>query len=348
MSGSAMRDVLLLRRAFGLATRGPQPDPNPRVGAVILAADGHVVGEGYHKGAGTPHAEAEALAAAGDAARGGTCYVSLEPCNHNGRTPPCSQALLDAGIARVVVSSRDPNPVARGGVDTLREGGVEVCSGLLADESRALNREWSTALSRGRPFVTWKFASTLDGRVAAPDGTSRWITGEAARDDVHQRRALAGAVLVGTGTALTDDPHLTVRRPDGTLAEQQPLRVVMGQRCDRIPADARVRDACADTLFLPTRDPQAALRALAEREIRHVFCEGGPTLAAAFFRAGLVDEVVAYIAPALLGAGKSSLGDLGLTNIEETLRLIPNHVARLGEDIRVLATPKRHTPKESC
>lgn len=341
-----MRDVLLLRRAFDLAARGPRCDPNPRVGAVILGADGRVAGEGYHRGAGTPHAEAEALAAAGAAARAGTCYVSLEPCNHTGYTPPCAQALLDAGIARVVLSSRDPNPVARGGVETLREGGVQVCTGLLAQESWALNREWSKAVSTGRPFVTWKLASTLDGRVAALDGSSRWITGQAARDDVHQRRALAGAVCVGTGTVLTDDPHLTVRRPDGTLACKQPLRVVIGTRCDRIPADARVRDECAPTLFLPTRDPQAALRALAQREIRHVFCEGGPTLAAAFLRAGLVDEVVAYIAPALLGAGASSLGDLGLTTIDETLRLIPNHVARLGEDIRVIATPERRTPKE--
>ncbi|WP_168583749.1 bifunctional diaminohydroxyphosphoribosylaminopyrimidine deaminase/5-amino-6-(5-phosphoribosylamino)uracil reductase RibD [Gephyromycinifex aptenodytis] len=343
-----MRDVLMLRRTFALAAQGPQADPNPRVGAVILDAQAHVAGEGFHGGAGTPHAEAQALAAAGPAARGGTCYVSLEPCNHTGRTPPCAQALIEAGIVRVVVASRDPNPIARGGLETLRRHGVEVVEGLLAQESRALNREWSHALITGRPFVTWKFASTLDGRVAAADGTSRWITGDAARADVHARRARCGAVMVGTGTVLTDDPALTVRGPDGELAQRQPLRVVMGQRCPQIRADARVRSDEAPTLLLPTRDPAAALAELAAREVRHVFCEGGPTLAAALLREGLIDEVVAYLAPALLGAGAGSLGDLGITTIEDTVRLIPTDVTQLGRDIRVIATPRRHTPKESC
>jgi len=330
------RDAALMRRALALAAGGPEADPNPRVGAVVLDREGTVVGEGFHRGAGTPHAEVEALRAAGSRAAGGTAVVTLEPCNHQGRTGPCAGALVDAGVARVVFAQRDPNPRAAAGASTLRAAGVEVAGGLLADEAAALNRAWTFAVSHGRPMVTWKFAATLDGRSAAADGTSRWVTGPAARADVHELRARCDAILVGTGTVLADDPQLTVRRPDGSLRDRQPLRVVMGERA--VPEGARVLDAAAETLLLPGRDPALALKALADKEIRHVWLEGGPTLAAAFVTAGLVDEVVAYLAPALLGAGPAAVGDLGIRTIDDAVRLVPRDVTTIGDDIRVVAT----------
>jgi diaminohydroxyphosphoribosylaminopyrimidine deaminase / 5-amino-6-(5-phosphoribosylamino)uracil reductase len=330
------RDLAPMRRALELAARGPVADPNPRVGAVILDEAGEVVGEGFHHGAGTPHAEVEALRAAGGRAVGGTAVVTLEPCNHLGRTGPCAQALLDAGVARVVYGQADPNPLAAAGAETLRAAGVPTCGGVLAEEAQALNRAWTFAVTHGRPMVTWKFAATLDGRSAASDRTSRWITGEAARADVHELRARCDAILVGTATVLADDPQLTVRRPDGTLHDRQPLRVVMGRR--PIPAGARVLDEAAPTLHLTERDPAVALKVLADREMRHVWLEGGPTLAAAFLAAGLVDEVVAYLAPVLLGAGPTAVGDLGIRTIDHALRLEPREVTTIGPDLRVVAT----------
>lgn len=310
-----------MRRALALAASAGRTLPNPQVGCVLLADDGSTVAEGLHRGAGTPHAEADALAAAGDRARGTTAVVTLEPCNHTGRTGPCAEALLAAGVRRVVFAQADPNPVAAGGAATLRAGGVEVVGGLRADEAAALNRRWTRALEHGRPFVTWKLATTLDGRSAAADGTSRWITSPAARADVHRLRAEHDTVLVGTGTVLADDPQLTVRDAAGRDLERvaQPLRAVMGERV--LPDDRRVLDDAAATVVLPTRDPAAALAALAARERRAVLLEGGPTLAAAFLRAGLVDEVVAYVAPVLLGAGTPTLGDLGIATIADAVRL---------------------------
>src|SRR6476661_2688693 len=203
-----------MRRALQLAASGPWPDPNPRVGCVVVAADGTVVGEGFHHGAGTPHAEVEALRAAGEAARGATAYVTLEPCSHSGRTGPCTEALVAAGVARVVFAQSDPNPDAAGGAERLHAAGVQVSGGVLADEAADLNERWGRTVLLGRPLVTWKVATTLDGRSAAADGTSQWVTGEEARADVHGLRATRDAVLVGTGTALVDDPRLTVRMPD--------------------------------------------------------------------------------------------------------------------------------------
>lgn len=331
------QDDAFMRRALELAARGPLADPNPRVGAVVVGADGRVLGEGAHAGAGTPHAEVVALAQAGAAARGGTAYVTLEPCDHTGRTGPCSVALAAAGIRRVVFGQGDPNPLARGGAGTLRAAGVDTTAGVLAAECHALNEPWTLAVSRGRPFVTWKLACTLDGRSAAADGTSRWITGAEARADVHDLRAACGAVLVGTGTVLADDPWLTVRRADGRLRERQPLRVVMGVR--PIPPTARVLDDAADTLVLPEREPEAVLKTLHDKDIRHVWLEGGPRLAASFLRAGLVDEVIAYVAPALLGAGPAAVGDLGIPTIDRAARLEFTDVVRVGADVRLRARP---------
>ncbi|HET9420408.1 MAG TPA: bifunctional diaminohydroxyphosphoribosylaminopyrimidine deaminase/5-amino-6-(5-phosphoribosylamino)uracil reductase RibD, partial [Nocardioides sp.] len=218
-----------MMRALELAaTPGVPLGPNPRVGCVLLDDTGLTVAEGYHRGAGTPHAEADALARAGEAARGATAVVTLEPCNHTGRTGPCAEKLVAAGVRRVVFAQPDPNPVAAGGGGTLRAAGVEVASGLLEDRARALNAVWTFAVDHQRPFVTWKFATTLDGRSAAADGTSRWVSSRAARIDTHRLRALCDAMLVGTNTVAVDDPQLTVRDEQDQPLPHQPLRTVMG------------------------------------------------------------------------------------------------------------------------
>jgi diaminohydroxyphosphoribosylaminopyrimidine deaminase/5-amino-6-(5-phosphoribosylamino)uracil reductase len=341
MTVAQLREIEAMRVALDRAARGPAHGPNPRVGCVILDAGGEVAAVGHHRGAGTLHAAVAALTAAatsGRDVRGGTAVVTLEPCAHTGRTGPCAQALLDAGVTRVVIAATDPNPLAAGGAELLRSGGVDVETGVLAAESVALNRRWTAALATGRPFVTWKYAATLDGRSAAADGTSRWITGPAARADVHARRAEADAVLVGTGTVLVDDPQLTVRDTDGVPARRQPLRVVLGER--PVPGTARVLDDAAETLLITHRDPAKALAELHDREVRHVWLEGGPTVAAAFWRAGLVDEVLAYLAPALLGAGAAAVADLGIDTIDRAARLVTTDVRRLGDDVLIVAEPR--------
>ncbi len=333
-----------MRRALALAvTPGVPLGPNPRVGCVLLAPDGTTVAEGFHRGAGMPHAEVEALRAAGDSARGTTAVVTLEPCNHTGRTGPCSQALIAAGVRRVVFAQTDVNPVAEGGAARLRDAGIDVEAGLLADEARATNRTWTFAVEHGRPFVTWKFATTLDGRSAAVDGTSRWVSSRAARLDTHRLRGLCDTMLVGTHTVEVDDPELTVRDEVDEPVAHQPLRAVMGLR-DLAP-DRRILNDRAETLHLRTRDPREALATLFERDRQHVFLEGGPTLARAFLAAGLVDEVVAYVAPMLLGAGRSAVADLGITTIDDARHLHVTDVTVLqghdGEDtnVRLTMTP---------
>jgi diaminohydroxyphosphoribosylaminopyrimidine deaminase/5-amino-6-(5-phosphoribosylamino)uracil reductase len=345
VSASPAERAAMLRALELAATPGVPTGPNPRVGCVLLAPDGTTVAEGHHRGAGTAHAEADALARAGDRARGTTAVVTLEPCNHTGRTGPCAQALVAAGVARVVFAQADTSAVAAGGAETLRAAGIDVEGGLLADEARALNRGWTFAAEHGRPFVTWKFATTLDGRSAAADGTSRWVSSPAARRDTHRLRARCDTILVGTGTVLVDDPQLTVRdEQDRPLPrEQQLLRAVMGLR--ELPRDRRVLDDAAETVVLPTRDPQEALAALDARGRHHVFLEGGPTLAAAFLAAGLVDEVVAYVAPMLLGAGRSAVADLGIATIADALHLDVGDVTVLGEgaetNVRLTMTPAK-------
>jgi diaminohydroxyphosphoribosylaminopyrimidine deaminase/5-amino-6-(5-phosphoribosylamino)uracil reductase len=267
--------------------------------------------------------------------------VTLEPCDHTGRTGPCSQALVDAGVERVVFAQPDPNPVAQGGEARLRAAGVDVDFGLMEREARALNRAWTFGLEHGRPFVTWKLATTLDGRSAAPDGSSQWVTGEQARRDVHALRAHCDAILVGTGTVERDDPHLTVRDEIGEPVERQrqPLRVVMGNR--ELPATCRVLDDAADTVQLRTHDPRAVLEELHARGRQHLFLEGGPTVAAAFVRAGVVDEVVAYVAPKLLGGGLNAVAELDVTSIGGAVDLQLLDVTRLGDDIRLTLQPRR-------
>lgn len=328
-----------MERAVELAAKGPVNGPNPRVGCVILAPKGpdgrrRVLAEGFHAGAGTAHAEAAAVAHArtNDVdLQGSTAVVTLEPCAHHGRTGPCTEALIDAGVAEVAYAVDDPNPLARGGATVLRDADVRVSSGMGADAVEDLLRVWLTAVRRGTPYVTAKIAVSLDGKVAAPDGTSRWITGPQARAHAHEVRAQVDAIAVGTGTVLADDPALTARTPDGTLAGSQPLRVVMGLR--GIPAAARVRGPRAPLLHLRTHDLDEALADLAGRGIRHLLVEGGPGLTTAFLRAGLVDELHAYVAPVLLGAGKSAVGDLGVRTIGQALRWSTVDAQRVGDDV---------------
>ena len=320
--------------------------PNPSVGAMILDAGGRIVGGGHTARVGGPHAEVQALSMARGLARGGTAVVTLEPCDHVGRTGPCTTALIEAGVARVVVGVRDPDPVAAGGVETLRAAGVDVEVGVRADEAAHALRYWLTAIRRSRPYVIWKYAATLDGRSAAADGTSKWITSEAARADVHALRATVDAVVAGVGTVLADDARLTVR---DSRARRAPLRVVVDSS-GRTPGNALVRDGAAATWIATaaevgaTRDGRvdlhALLAALYARGVRGVMLEGGPTLAGKFLAEGLVDEVVGYIAPKLLGAGANALGPAGVTGIDGAMDFEITDVTRLGPDLRLTAVPK--------
>jgi len=324
----------LMRRALALAERGPATGVNPQVGCVLVNDAGEIVAEGWHRGAGTPHAEVDALSKVADAT-GLTAIVTLEPCNHTGRTGPCSVALIEAGVAKVVYSVSDPNPQAGGGAERLRAAGSEVTGGVLADDTEELLHPWLTAVRLGRPFVTVKWASSLDGRAAAADGTSQWITGTAARQHVHERRALADAIVVGTGTVLADDPSLTARGDAGELMEHQPVPVVIGERA--VPADARLRSHPAGLIETGSRDLGAVLADLYDRDIRRVFVEGGPTLASAFIEAGLADEYLVYLAPTLIGGPKLAVTDLGVTTIADQRRLTITGLDRLGDDIVITA-----------
>lgn len=325
-----------LDRAAACALRGPARDRNPRVGCVLVAPSGEVVGEGHHAGAGTPHAEVRALEDAGPRARGATAYVTLEPCHHHGRTGPCSRALVEAGVAAVVYAVPEPTSRATGGAAWLADQGVRVEHHPHA-RSAALVADWVRAADLGRPHVTWKVASTLDGRVAAADGTSRWITSPEARRAAHLLRADVDAVVVGTGTALADDPALTARDAEGRDLPRQPLRVVVGHR--PLPAGSRLARGPEPALHLRTHDPVEVLRTLGERGVRSVLLEGGPTLGGAFWTAGCVDELLVHLAPALLGAGPTGVPDLGIATIGEAARLHLVDVARVGPDLALRLVP---------
>ena len=333
---AAMRAALLLGEAAVGAT-----SPNPPVGAVILDETGHVVGEGQTRAAGGEHAEVVALRAAGAAARGGTAVVTLEPCNHTGATPPCVDALIQAGVARVIYAVEDPTPVAGGGSQRLAEAGIAVKGGVLAEDAEAGALMWWLRATRlGRPYVIWKAATTLDGRVAAADGTSRWISSPVSLADAHELRGRVDAIAVGSGTVLSDDPSLTVRGPGGTLADRQPIRVVLDRR-GRVGPEARVRDDAARTLVLRTAAPPFALKALWDEGVRSVLLEGGPTVAGAFVDAGCVDEVLLYVAPKLLGAGPVSLRDAGIGTLADAVQLDIIEAVLLGGDLRIRAAVTR-------
>ncbi len=358
-----VHDRVCMARALRLAERGRYTTaPNPRVGCVIVRG-GEVVGEGWHERAGGPHAEVVALAAAGAAARGATAYVSLEPCCHHGRTGPCTEALLEAGVARVVYGADDPNPRVSGeGAARLRAAGIEVPGGLLADQSERLNAGFVTRMRRGRPRVTLKTASSLDGATAMTSGESRWITGEAARRDVQRLRAASCAIVTGVGTVLADDPRLTVRGDQFGAAPRQPLRVVLDSRL-RTPADAQVcaahgallvhgpdatrpaaLPAAAQCVEVPRGpaglDLAAVLAVLAEREVNDVLVEAGPEVGGAFLDAGLVDELVIYLAPHIMGSeSRRQFVTPGRTRLAERGELDVIDVRQLGPDIRITARP---------
>ncbi|KUI11894.1 bifunctional diaminohydroxyphosphoribosylaminopyrimidine deaminase/5-amino-6-(5-phosphoribosylamino)uracil reductase [Mycobacterium sp. GA-1285] len=310
--------------------------PNPPVGAVILDKDGEVAGVGATEPPGGPHAEVVALRRAGDRAAGGTAVVALEPCNHHGRTPPCVDALVRAGISAVAYAVADPNPIAAGGAARLSAEGLAVTAGVLAEAvTGGPLREWLHKQRTGSPHVTWKFATSVDGRSAAADGTSQWITSEAARADVHRRRAVADAIVVGTGTVFVDDPALTARLPDGTLADRQPLRVVVGER--EISQEARVLNDDSRTMVIRTHDPHEVIKALADRT--DVLLEGGPTLAGAFLRAGVIDRILAYVAPILLGGPITAVDDVGVLSIAHAQRWRFDGVEPIGPDVLLSLIP---------
>ncbi|MFW0790503.1 bifunctional diaminohydroxyphosphoribosylaminopyrimidine deaminase/5-amino-6-(5-phosphoribosylamino)uracil reductase RibD [Gordonia sp. CPCC 205333] len=311
--------------------------PNPPVGAIILDAAGGVVGIGRTARAGGPHAEVMALRAAGERAQGGTAVVTLEPCNHTGRTGPCSQALLDAGVSAVYYGVADPNPTAAGGATTLAAAGVRVLGGADLDPElvelvrTGPLRAWLHRQRTGLPLVTAKIAATVDGRIAAPDGTSQWITGEQARAFAHERRGQIDAIVVGTGTVRIDNPSLTARYPDGVLREHQPTRIVLGS--SEIAAGSRILDESAPTRRLRTHNPLDVLAAVPDA--LWVLVEGGPQVIGAFLAADVVDEIDLYLAPAILGAGRSAVEIGSATTISDLRRFTFGEQRMLGDDLLI-------------
>jgi diaminohydroxyphosphoribosylaminopyrimidine deaminase/5-amino-6-(5-phosphoribosylamino)uracil reductase len=364
-------DHLYMARALQLAARGLySTDPNPRVGCVLVK-DGQVVGEGWHARAGEPHAEVHALRAAGAAAAGATAYVSLEPCSHQGRTPPCCDALIAAGVARVVAALEDPNPkVAGEGLERLRAAGIATEAGLLAAEAEALNPGFCKRMRTGLPWVRVKLAMSLDGSTAMASGESQWITGEHARRDVQRLRARSSAIVTGSGTLLADDPALNVRLEaeelSGVAPVRQPLRVVLDRKLRTSPeakllqqegpvliltasedgAATRALQAVGADVALCAEseeglDLEAVLRELAARECNEVLVESGPTLAGAFVQAGLVDELIVYLAPHLMGADARGLLRLpGLVRMEQRIELEIRDIRAVGRDWRINARPR--------
>ena len=319
-------EILTDTQAMGLAldkARKGVRGANPLVGAVIVDAIGQLLSTGWHRGDGSPHAEADALAKAREAGinvRGARMYVTLEPCNHTGRTGPCSVAIAKAGIAEVIYAYADTTEGAAGGATYLRSQGITVRGGVLENEAYALNARWFAAATGKRPFVTAKIASSLDGYIAATDGTSQWITGEEARTDGHTLRARADAIMVGTGTVQADNPQLTARTGTGQPTEHQPLRVVVGESALLEGSHLAHSVAEGSALHYRTRDLATVLTDLHARGVCHLMVEGGPTLISALIRTNLVDELYWYRAPLLLGAGKPALGDLGITSLDQAGR----------------------------
>ena len=368
MKSPAPDDLRHMARAIALAKRGLNTtDPNPRVGCVLVK-DGRVVGEGWHQRAGELHAEVHALNAAGDDARGATAYVSLEPCCHHGRTPPCSQALIKAGVQRVVAAMPDPNPrVASKGFAELEQAGVRVDIGTLRAEAEQINPGFISRMTRGRPYARVKLAASLDGRTALASGESKWITGEPARADVQRLRARSSAILTGIGTVLADDPSLTVRDLD---IGRQPLRVVLDSHLQMPPkarmlslpgatlvvavtADkgeaAALRAAGAEVLFLPGEadavDLAALFQHLAERAVNELLVEAGATLCGALLKAGLVDELIVYLAPHLLGDNARGMFNVpGIDTMKDRCAIEIQDIRALGKDWRITASVKNAQP----
>ena len=316
--------TVAMQRAIALSQKGlGKTSPNPIVGAVIVNSDGLIIAEGFHDRMSSPdHAEVVALKAAGAQAKGATMVITLEPCNHTGATGPCSKAIADAGISKVIYAIKDPNKQAAGGAQALRDQGVQVEGGVLESDAAYANRAWLTKIEKNRPFFTWKVATTLDGKIAATDGTSQWISNEISRKDVQILRRQADAILVGTNTVITDDPHL-IPRGDFPGFATNPLRVVCGEQ--QLPPTSKVFDDAATTLLVKTKNLNDLVEELNKTGVNHVLVEAGPKLATAMLKQGLLDELVIYQAPSLLGQGKSFVADIGATTINELLAL--DHVA---------------------
>ena len=347
-------DHAMMRRALELAERGLfSTTPNPRVGCVI-AKEEKIVGEGWHERAGGPHAEVVALQAAGNAVAGSTAYVSLEPCNHHGRTPPCTDALKKAGVKRVVAAMRDPNPKASEGGESLEAAGIRFEHGLMEREARELNIGFVSRVSRGRPWVRLKAAATLDGRTALSNGQSQWITGVEARRDGHRWRARACAILTGIGTVRADDPRLTVRELE---TPRQPLRVIIDSRLET-PKEARILQGekvlvfsgkpgtlpNAEVVALPNEnqkvDLPGMLRELARRGVNELHVEAGLRLNGSLVREGCVDEYLVYVNPSFLGDCAQGILELpAFQSLENRLRLKVLSLDRVGDDLRILARP---------
>jgi len=354
-----------MSQALELARRGMYTtDPNPRVGCVLARGD-EVVGEGWHSKAGEAHAERIALESAGDSARGATAFVTLEPCSHTGRTPPCTDALAEAGVARVVAAMRDPNPAVNGsGLAAIESAGIEVAVGLLEEEATELNPGFVSRMQLGRPWVRLKMAMSLDGRTAMASGESQWITGKEARADVHRWRARSSAILTGVGTVIADDPRMTARVPE---ADRQPLRVVVDSQL-RTPANARLFESDAPVLIATTQtgapgglpcevlatnqaddqaddeadrvDLNSLMTTLAQREINEIWVEAGARLGGALLQARLVDELIVYVAPRLLGSDARALFDLPhLERLQDSLDFHWVDWQPLGDDLRLRLRP---------
>lgn len=330
-------------RALELAALSPLYGENPQVGAVLINDAGEIVAEGWHKGAGTPHAEIDALknlAAKNLSGAGLTAVVTLEPCNHTGKTGPCSQALIEAGVKKVVFGTFDPGKTEGGGRFTLEAAGVEVVSDVLRDECVQLIAPWFTNKFNKRPYVVIKWASSVDGRTAAADGTSKWITGAEAREDVHARRAASQAIMVGTNTVELDDPELTARKPDGSLYETQPLRVIVGER-DLNPS-FRVFNTHAETIQYKTKNLSQVMQKLFERGIRHVFVEGGAQLESSLISLGYADEFLIYLAPKLIGGPATAIRDIEVASMDQVVNLEFIETKKLGADILIRAVNKEN------
>lgn len=353
MSEFSAFDQAMMRRALGLAERGLYTaTPNPRVGCVLTQGE-RVIGKGWHEKAGAPHAEAKALVQASATARGATVYVTLEPCNHHGKTPACAQALIKAGVTRVVAAMRDPNPESKKGGDALAAAGIAFESGLLEEEARELNIGFVSRMTRGRPWVRMKIAATLDGRTALGNGVSKWITGEEARKDGHRWRARACAILTGAGTIRADDPRLTVREVE---TPRQPLRVIADSHLET-PANARILQGDkvlifaaregkappnAEVVVLP--DPQGKvelkkmLEELGRRGVNELHVEGGFKLNGSLVREGCVDELLIYLNPSFLGDSAQGMVNLAeVTSLDQRVALKLRSLERVGDDIRIIA-----------
>ena len=325
--------TVAMQRAIALSEKGlGKTAPNPIVGAVIIDDTGNVIGEGFHDRMNNPdHAEVVAIAKANQNLKGATIVVTLEPCNHKGSTGPCTQAIIDAGISTVVFAVNDPNPVASGGAEVLRAAGIKVVEGVLKAEAAYANRAWLMKIKKDRPFFTWKVATTLDAQIAAVDGTSKWITNETSRADVQVLRRQSDAILVGTNTVITDDPHL-IPRGDFAGYSKNPIRVICGEQ--ELPKDAQVFDEAAQTVVVKSKDLDLLVEKLNELRINHCFVEAGPTLASAMVDHCLMDELVIYQAPSLLGSGKPFFTFDHQTTINDQMRLDHISTVVLAGDVK--------------